>query len=118
MERSLEYQRKKEIANNIILKGLGTDGDEKEKVCSFLTQKFQIDTNSIAEVSYTRRDKNIIIVKLNSAAVKEKIMKNRSNSLVNLIIYIENDTTSEERRMKKKKKSESMLGRKIKKTAK
>lgn len=100
LEAKIGKIEKRERKNNIVIKGLQTEGTTvKHGVEAFLKNKLQlnVEINEAREIN-TGNNRKLIIVKMESWEEKIKIMKEKSK-LKGTNQYIEDDLTPEERKI-------------------
>lgn len=104
LKKWLIKKEREERRNNIVLKGVRMEGDErlikgalKEWVSDFLKKNIGVD----GKIEHCRLSGKVIIAKLGSEDVKREVMKNK-NKLKGGNIYIENDLTWDERKIQEK----------------
>lgn len=104
LEKRMERKELQEIRNNIVIKGLQVnEEDRKKEVENFLTTNLEVDV-TLKDIKVIGKDKKIIIATTNTWEEKKQIMlqKNKLKERENTAkIYIDYEKTEQERKIQK-----------------
>lgn len=119
IKKVLELKERKERRNNIIIKGLQTEGGQmSKKIEEFLSEKLRIQEKieSSTKIDMGRNNNEGVLVRLSDHKKKGAIME-KNKMLRGTQIFIDDDLTKEERkiqmRLKEKMKEERNKGNRV-----